>query len=92
MNPVFKKERRFRKALFTYLIPLIPALGGWDYLVSALRSYSEAEYREMAEGAGGDYCWEYREIVPFPGAHFAVFWGIPKPSGFSRRSGQKPVE
>lgn len=77
-HPLLTREDRLLKALFTYLVPLIPALGSWDYLVSALRFYSEAEYRNMADRTGGDYAWEYCEVSFLPGARLAVFWGIPR--------------
>ncbi len=80
LNPLLAREARLRKALFTYLVPAIPAMGTWDFLVSALRFYSEDEYREMAGRAGGAYRWEYREFTFFPGGSLAVFQGIPKPS------------
>jgi hypothetical protein len=79
LNPLLSGESRLRKAFFTYVLPVIPLLGTWDFLVSALRFYSEPEYRGMAAKAGGDYRWEYREIFFFPGASLAVFSGIPEP-------------
>ena len=78
LNPLVAREGRLRKALFTYLIPAIPVLGTWDYLVSAARFYSEAEYYDMAERAGGGYRWEYSEVGSFPGVRLAVFTGIPR--------------
>jgi len=78
LNPLLSREARLRQALLTYIVPVIPLLGTWDFLVSALRFYSEAEYREMAAQAGGNYRWEYREILFFPGVSLAVFSGIPE--------------
>jgi len=78
LNPLVTREARLSKALFTYLVPAIPLLGTWDFFVSALRFYSEDEYREMARQAGGEYRWEYREIPFFPGGRLGVFSGIPE--------------
>jgi len=77
LNPLLSREDRLGKAVFTYLVPAIPVLGAWDFLVSASRFYSEGEYRAMAEQAGSGFRWEYREVKSLPGARLAVFSGLP---------------
>ena len=76
-NPWRTREDRLRKFLATYVFPAVAALGAWDSVVSALRSYDENEYRAMAEAAGGDYSWTYREIPFVLGGKATVFYGIP---------------
>lgn len=76
-NPLRSPKNRLAKALFTYLIPLIPLLGWWDTIISALRMYSEAEYRQWAS-AHEHYHWEYHLITtPLWGA-ITIFTGIPR--------------
>lgn len=54
--PPFKIGRIF----FTYLIPLVPILVWWDGLVSVLRTYSQAELRDLIDQVEGNegYVWE----------------------------------
>lgn len=56
------------RALFTYVVPLAPAVFAWDGMVSVLRSYSPEELAALAEGVGGaNYTWEAgRFDVPGP--------------------------
>lgn len=43
----------------TYFVPLAPAILAWDGMVSALRTYTPDELRNMAGGVGGtEYSWE----------------------------------
>jgi hypothetical protein len=80
-NPFRTRHDRLWKFLVTYPVPLAGLFGAWDGFISALRSYDESEYRAMAEQAGGDYRWTYREI-PFGGGNRAVvFYGVPKSLG-----------
>jgi len=47
------------RALFTYLIPLAPAMFAWDGSVSTLRSYTAGELLALTrEIPGGGYRWE----------------------------------
>lgn len=51
--------------VFTYLIPLLPAMIFWDGLVSHLRTYTPGELQAMADGLGGEgYRWEAGELRP----------------------------
>lgn len=65
--------------VFTYLIPLLPALIFWDGLVSHLRTYTPSEMLAMAEGAGGrGYRWEAGEIrLPNAPVGLPYLLGIP---------------
>jgi hypothetical protein len=79
LNPLRSRRAPALKGLFTYLLPLIPAVSLWDAVVSVLRIYSEPELRAMAQAAGGrDYHWSYQEVPYLRGAQAVVFIGIPK--------------
>ena len=53
--------------LFTYLIPIIPIFVVWDGLVSCVRSYSEAELRELTAGLDeAGYTWEIGRVSLSP--------------------------
>jgi ubiquinone/menaquinone biosynthesis C-methylase UbiE len=43
----FIKPFKFNQILFTYLIPIIPIFTLWDGVVSVLRTYTEAELKQM---------------------------------------------
>lgn len=65
------------RILSAWVFQLTETLAAWDWLVSVLRIYTEAELREMAEAAGGGYRWEYREIRGRLGHRLVVFTGTP---------------
>ncbi len=44
---LFKRRLTFARLLFSSLIPIVPLIFLWDSLVSHLRSYSEAELKEI---------------------------------------------
>jgi hypothetical protein len=55
---------RLGQVLLTYLIPILPFLIAWDGLVSALRTYTPEELREMtADLSAPDYRWEIGELA-----------------------------
>lgn len=62
----FVRPFRLGRLFWTYLIPLVPFLILWDGVVSALRTYSPDELRELVEGLD-DYDWE-ADAVPAGGA------------------------
>jgi SAM-dependent methyltransferase len=69
----------FSRMVWTYCIPLAPALILWDGLASLLRAYSPAELAELAAAANGeDYRWETGRIVPpFPRVPITYLLGCP---------------
>ncbi len=77
-NPILAGSHRLIKALFTYLIPLIPLISMWDGLVSTMRVYNQPELLAMAEPLADDYVWEYREVPYYMGGKAVVFTGIPR--------------
>lgn len=78
-NPVLAGRDRLKKAAFTYLLPLIPAAGMWDAIVSVLRVHSEEELRAMVRPLAEDWEWDYRTIPWSPGGCAVAFMGIPRP-------------
>ena len=54
----FRRPFRWRRLLWTYLLPLVPLACWWDGIVSQLRAYSPAELKGMAEAVGAHtYYW-----------------------------------
>ena len=54
---------RWRRLLWTYLVPLLPLLYLWDGLVSHLRTYTVAELQAMTAALpAGDYRWQIGQI------------------------------
>lgn len=56
---------RLSRLVFTYLVPIVPLLVGWDGVVSVLRTYSADEMRQLAAGADPDglFEWEVGELA-----------------------------
>ena len=56
---------RLSRLIFTYLIPLVPLLVLWDGVVSALRTYTPDELRELVAqaDAAGAFQWEIGETA-----------------------------
>jgi len=76
-NPLFAPSQRLLKALFTYLLPIIPLAAFWDGMVSSVRIHSESELHAMAAAVDESYTWQYDE-VPYPlGGRALTFTGIP---------------
>ena len=54
----FIRPFRWRRLLWTYLLPLVPLTCWWDGIVSQLRAYSPAELQDLAGAVGAPmYCW-----------------------------------
>jgi len=66
------------RLLFTYLVPLIPALVTFDGVVSCLRSYTLDEIGELARQAGDGYDWDIGQ-VSYPGFPIPVSYAIGVP-------------
>lgn len=76
-TPFRTRRDRLAKLLGTFVVPVIPAIGLWDAVVSVLRIHTEEELRAMVEPLGGGYTWEYRRIPYAPGGLATAFFGIP---------------
>jgi hypothetical protein len=77
LNPLFTRRQRAAKALFTYLLPVIPAIATWDGVVSVLRIHDEAGLRAMTRPED-DYDWSYEEVAYGRGGRAVVFSGVPR--------------
>lgn len=67
------KPFKISRLFWTYLVPVIPGAILWDGLVSALRTYSTAELRQMTEEIPvQNYAWEIGQI-PVKGAMNMTF-------------------
>jgi len=61
----FIRPFRWSRLVWTYLVPVAPAVILFDSLVSCLRTYSPDELRCLAQGTGAKgYTWEVGEIKP----------------------------
>lgn len=66
----FIRPFRWRRLLWTYLLPLVPLTCWWEGIVSALRAYSAKELEHLAEAVGAEtYCWRTGRvpIISVPG-------------------------
>ncbi len=65
----FIKPFKIGRILFTYLIPIVPLFVLWDGVVSALRTYSVSEMKELVENLDrtGTYDWEISKVRSGPG-------------------------
>jgi hypothetical protein len=77
----FLRPFRWPWLFWTYVIPVIPLVFTWDATVSALRTYSEEEMREIIDSLEGNdsYEWEFEEmrLPPSPIPSLALI-GVPR--------------
>lgn len=76
----FLRPFRWRRLLWTYLIPLVPLTCFWDGLVSQLRAYTVAELDRLAQDVGTEtYIW-CAGRVPMPSlpGHITYLIGYPR--------------
>ena len=77
---LFIRPFRWRRLLWTYLIPLVPLTCWWDGLVSQLRAYTVAEMLELAQGFV-DYEWKAGRVgIGGTIGHVTYLLGNPKPT------------
>jgi hypothetical protein len=75
---LFIRPFRWKRLLWTYVIPLIPLTCWWDGLVSACRAYTVAEMLAMTQGFD-DYEWKADRIgVCGKAGHLTHLLGIPR--------------
>ena len=59
LTTFFIRPFRWRRFLWTYLIPVVPIIAMWDGFVSNLRTYSVDEIRDLVRQLGDhDYEWK----------------------------------
>jgi hypothetical protein len=70
---------KFKRLVFTYLIPILPILVLWDGLVSCLRTYSISELKELVQSLEGNerFNWEINTVKSGPGK-ILYLMGVPK--------------
>jgi hypothetical protein len=74
----FIQPFRWKRLLWTYVVPLIPLTCWWDGLVSACRAYTVAELLAMTHGFD-DYDWKADRIaVHGKAGHLTHLLGIPR--------------
>ena len=74
-TPLLAHRDRLAKLAWTWLTPVALAASLWDGVVSTLRTYSEAELREMVAPLGDAFTWEYGTYEFSPGGRGSYFFG-----------------
>jgi hypothetical protein len=79
----FIRPFRWRRLLWTYLLPLVPLTCWWDGIVSQLRAYTVSELKELTRGLGeAEYEWQAGRIrIGATPGHVTYLIGIPKGRG-----------
>jgi hypothetical protein len=75
----FIKPFKIGRLIFTYLLPIVPLFVSWDGLISALRTYSVKEMKELVKSLDKTekYDWEINRIKSGPGTILYLL-GTPK--------------
>jgi hypothetical protein len=74
----FIRPLRFSRIFWTYIIPTVPLLVGFDGVVSCLRTYTPPELQELSGGLSEKYQWEVGEL-PVKGSIVPVTYLIGYP-------------
>jgi hypothetical protein len=73
----FMRPFRWRRLLWTYLVPLVPFTCWWDGIVSQLRAYSVDELRALGDGSA-PMRWEAGQVpVVGGGGRLTYLLGFP---------------
>jgi hypothetical protein len=76
----FMRPFRWRRLLWTYLVPVIPLVALWDGFVSNLRTYSVEELRALVDNVDGSrYEWKIGRVRSVGGSRVTYAIGIPRP-------------
>ncbi len=75
---LFARPMTIGRAVFTFLIPLVPLCFAWDGAVSAGRAYGESDFQKLLSqfSQTDKYRWTYKSI-PKGGTSFSVIVGQP---------------
>jgi hypothetical protein len=70
---------RWKRLLWTYLLPVVPLVGVWDGFVSCLRTYTPEELLELSLAAtpAGDYKWRAGKLQSFGACRITYLIGMP---------------
>jgi hypothetical protein len=75
----FIRPFRWRRLLWTYVLPLVTLTCWWDGLVSQCRAYTVTEMLELTQGLG-DYDWTAARVgIAGKVGHLTYLLGFPKP-------------
>jgi hypothetical protein len=82
LSALLSRPFHVTSAIFTFLVPLIPACLLWDGLVSSYRIYSVEELEELtASVRASGYRWEVGERRNLPGSKLIYLLGWPELAG-----------
>jgi hypothetical protein len=74
----FIRPFRWRRLLYTYLLPMVPLTCLWDGVVSQLRAYTPDELRDLATESPNDYTWSAGKVaIPGVPARLTYLIGHP---------------
>ncbi len=74
----FIRPFSWRRLVWTYLLPVVPAVALWDGFVSCLRSYSVEELHSLVEGLGETaYRWEIGRLPSKDFSRVTYLVGLP---------------
>ena len=77
----FMRPFRWRRLLWTYLVPVVPVVAVLDGIVSVLRSYSPAELAALTAHLGSpEYVWETGRVRSFGALRITFLLGWPRVS------------
>jgi hypothetical protein len=76
----FMRPFRWRRLLWTYVLPVVPLVTTWDGLVSCLRTYSPAELLDLSSAAcpTGTYIWRAGRLQSFGACRITYLIGTPQ--------------
>ena len=76
----FMRPFRWRRLVWTYLIPVVPMIAMWDGLVSNLRTYSVGELHDLVEQVADDrYEWKIGRARSIGLSRVTYAIGTPRP-------------
>jgi len=74
----FIKPVKFDRMIFTYLIPVLPLITLWDGVISVLRTYTEAELKQMILELRNSACFDW-EVDVVKANSFAILYLLGTP-------------
>ena len=79
VNPLFTKEHRLAKALWTWCSPVMLGISIWDGIISTMRIYEPADLMRMVQSIDGheEYSWRHGTFSYLPKGEGFYFCGVP---------------
>jgi len=78
LNPLLAPRAKLRKATLTFGVPVLPAAGIWDGVVSIMRMYSAADIERLTSPLGDRFSWHYQQISVPLGGRISLLSGLPR--------------